>query len=61
MNIPGLSISMSASSITANMGVSLLAKVLDTAEVTGEMITDMLEQSGLPALDGLGEHIDMRV
>ena len=61
MNIPGLSISMSASSITANMGVSLLAKVLDTAEMTGEMLNDMLEQSGLPALDGLGEHIDMRV
>lgn len=61
MNIPGLSVSMSASSITANMGVSLLAKVLDTAEMTGELLNEMIESSGVPALDGLGEHIDLRV
>lgn len=52
---------MSASSISANMGVGLLAKVLDTAEMTGELLNEMIENSGIPALDGLGEHIDLRV
>ena len=35
MDIAALSVSMSASRLSTNMGIALLSKVLDTAEETG--------------------------
>ncbi len=57
MDIGALSVSMSAASFNTNLGVAMLGKVLDTAEVTGEMLTEMMESLPVP---GLGEHIDIR-
>ena len=42
-----------------NMGVAMLDKILDTAEVTGEVLTEMMMES-IPVA-GLGEYIDIRV
>ena len=36
----------------------MLSRVLDTAEQTGEVLTEMMEQIAVP---GLGEYIDIRV
>lgn len=58
MDIGALSVSMSAASFGMNVGVAMLEKVLDTAEVTGEMLTEMMES--VPTA-GLGEYIDIRV
>ncbi len=58
MDIGALSVSMSAASFSMNVGVAMLEKVLDTAEVTGEMLTEMMES--VPTA-GLGEYIDIRV
>lgn len=59
MDISALS-SMSASQMVSNMGVSLLSKVLDTAEVTGEALNEMIETASVP-VSGLGENLDIRV
>lgn len=58
MDIGALSVSMYSSSANTSMGIALLSKVLDTAEVTGEALTDMMEEAAVP---GLGENIDIRV
>lgn len=58
MDIGALSVSMSAASLSMNMGVAMLDKILDTAEVTGEVLTEMMES--IP-IAGLGEYIDIRV
>ncbi len=60
MDIAALSFSMSTSRISSNMGVALLSKVLDTAEVTGDALNEMLESASV-AVSGLGEHLDIRV
>ena len=59
MDIGALSVSMSAASLSMNMGVAMLDKILDTAEVTGEVLTEMMMES-IPVA-GLGEYIDFRV
>lgn len=59
MDISALS-SMSASQMVSNMGVALLSKVLDTAEVTGEALNEMIETASVP-VSGLGENLDIRV
>ncbi|MCI8726207.1 MAG: putative motility protein [Hungatella sp.] len=60
MDIAALSYSMSTSRMASNMGVALLSKVLDTAEVTGDAINQMLETASMP-VSGLGEYLDIRV
>lgn len=59
MDISALS-SVSASQMVSNMGVALLSKVLDTAEVTGEALNEMIETASVP-VSGLGEYLDIRV
>ncbi|MCI9361899.1 MAG: putative motility protein [Hungatella sp.] len=59
MDISALS-SMSTSQMVSNMGVALLSKVLDTAEVTGEALNEMIETASVP-VSGLGEYLDIRV
>lgn len=59
MDISALS-SMSASQMVSNMGVALLSKVLDTAEVTGEALNEVIETASVP-VSGLGENLDIRV
>ena len=60
MDIAALSYSMSTSRMASNMGVALLSKVLDTAEVTGDAINQMLETASMQ-VSGLGEYLDIRV
>lgn len=58
MDISGLSVSMSTSSINTGLEVALLSKVLDSAEATGEALNEMMDAVAIP---GLGENIDIRV
>lgn len=58
MDIAALSVSMSASRLSTNMGIALLSKVLDTAEETGEILDEMMAKAVTP---GLGEILDIRV
>ena len=58
MDIGALSVSMSAASLSTNVGVAMLDKILDTAEVTGEVLTEMMYSVPIA---GLGEYIDIRV
>lgn len=60
MDIGALSFSMSAGRTASNMGIALLSKVLDTAEVTGEALNEMIEAASMP-VSGLGEYLDIRV
>lgn len=60
MDIAALSFSMSTSRVSSNMGIALLSKVLDTAEVTGEAINEMIESASV-TVPGLGEYLDIRV
>ena len=60
MDIAALSFSMSTSRASSNMGIALLSKVLDTAEVTGEAINEMIESASV-TVPGLGEYLDIRV
>lgn len=58
MDISGLSVSMSTSSINTGLEIALLSKVLDSAEVAGEALNEMMDAVPVP---GLGENIDIRV
>lgn len=58
MDISGLSVSMSTSSINTGLEIALLSKVLDSAEAAGETLNEMMDAVAIP---GLGEHIDIRV
>ncbi len=58
MDIGALSVSMSAASLSTNVGVAMLDKILDTAEVTGEVLTEMMDSVPIA---GLGEYIDISV
>ena len=58
MDISGLSISMSTSSINTGLEVAMLSKVLDSAEIAGEALNEMMEAVAIP---GLGENLDIRV
>ena len=58
MDISGLSVSMSTSSINTGLEVAMLSKVLDSAEIAGEALNEMMEAVASP---GLGENLDIRV
>lgn len=58
MDISGLSVSMSTSSINTGLEVAMLSKALDSAEITGEALNEMMEAVAIP---GLGENLDIRV
>ena len=58
MDISGLSVSMSTSSINTGLEVAMLSKVLDSAEIAGEALNEMMEAVAIP---GLGENLDIRV
>ena len=56
MDIAAMSLSLSACSVNTNISLALMSNVLDTAEVTGEVLTEMIDS--IP-VQGLGEHIDV--
>lgn len=56
MDIPALSTMMSMERLSTNISFAMMSKVLDTAEVTGEVLTEMIDS--IP-VQGLGEHIDV--
>ena len=58
MDISGLSVSMSTSSINTGLEVAMLSKGLDSAEIAGEALNEMMEAVAIP---GLGENLDIRV
>ncbi len=58
MNVASLSMSFSTGRMAAEMSVSLLSKALDVAEVTGDALTQMMEE--VPVVSGLGEFLDLR-
>ena len=60
MDIPELSMAMASSRLSQNISYALMAKVLDTAEMAGEELIEMLE-APVVATPGLGENIDIVV
>lgn len=61
MNISAISMSIPSGIADSSMSLALLSKVLDTAEATGEQLTEMM-QSAAPVVRGmgLGDFIDVR-
>lgn len=57
MDISALSTYMSMSNLSTNVDIAVMSKILDTAEATGEALTQMLDAAPVP---GLGEIIDVR-
>lgn len=57
MDISALSTYMSMNNLNTNVDIAVMSKILDTAEATGEALTEMLEAAPVP---GLGELIDIR-
>lgn len=47
MDIPGLSMAMSASQVNSAFGVAMLSKSLDAMAVTGNQITDMMDAASM--------------
>lgn len=58
MDIAALSTTISRGTLGVNVSMALMEKVLETAEETGEALTQMMESAAIP---GLGEYIDIRV
>ena len=56
MDIPALSTYMSMSKLSANVDIAVMSKILDTAEATGEALTQMMESA---VIQGLGDIIDI--
>lgn len=56
MDIAAMSLSLSACSTNTGISLAMMSKVLDTAEVAGEALAEMIESIPTP---GLGEHIDV--
>ncbi len=56
MDVPAMSLSLSACETNTNISLAMVSKVLDTAEVAGEALTEMIESVPTP---GLGELIDV--
>lgn len=56
MDIAAMSLSLSACSTNTNISIAMMSKVLDTVEVAGEALTEMIESVPTP---GLGERIDI--
>ncbi|MCI9282315.1 MAG: putative motility protein [Lachnospiraceae bacterium] len=57
MNISALSVTLPAVELSGQLGIAVLSKALDTAEVTGDAIAQMIEAS----VTGLGQNLDIRV
>ena len=47
MDIPGLSMAMSASQTNSAFGVAMLSKSLDAMAVVGDQITDMMDSAAM--------------
>lgn len=58
MDIAALSTSMAMNNLNMNVNIAVMSKILDTAEATGEALTQMMESAVIP---GLGENIDITV
>lgn len=56
MDIPALSTYMSMSNLSTQVDIAVMSKILDTAEATGEALTQMMASAQIP---GLGENIDI--
>lgn len=59
MELSGLTMSVSAGSINTGLELAVLSKALDTAQETGEALTEMMGQAAA-MIPGLGEYIDVR-
>lgn len=57
MDIPALSMAMADYNVSANISIAVMGKILDTAEATGEALTEMAASAA--AIPGLGENIDI--
>lgn len=58
MDIPALSIAMSATQLQSSWGIAMMANSMDMAEQTGDAIVRLLESSVTPEL---GQNIDIRL
>jgi hypothetical protein len=58
MDIAAASMMISASQLSLNVSTALLSKNLDTAEVLGDSLIQMMEQSVNP---NIGQHIDIKL
>lgn len=56
MDVAAMSLSLSECATNTNISLAMMSKVLDTVEVAGEALTEMIESVPTP---GLGEHIDV--
>ena len=65
MDIAALSTAMSMDKLQMNVGYAMMSKVMDTMEMTGEAMAEMLDTaaqvSGGAVIPGLGENIDILV
>lgn len=58
MDIAGLSMALSQTKVMNDVSTAMLAKSMDTAEVIGDSMIKMMEQSVTP---NLGANIDIRL
>lgn len=56
MDIAALSTSMAMQQLSVSVNMAVMSKVLDTAEASAEVLTEMTEALAIP---GLGENIDI--
>lgn len=56
MDIAALSTSMAMEQLSVSVNMAVMSKVLDTAEASAEVLTQMAETLTVP---GLGENIDI--
>lgn len=65
MDIAALSTAMSMDRLQMNVGYAMMSKVMDTMEMTGEAMEEMLNSAAQiasgAAIPGLGENIDIMV
>ena len=65
MDIAALSTAMSMDRLQMNVGYAMMSKVMDTMEMTGEAMEEMLDSAAQIAsgsvIPGLGETIDILV
>ena len=63
MDIPGLSMAMSQMNIMQQVGISMLSNQFDTAEMTGNAISQMIDSAGmeLSVNPSVGSNFDMYV
>lgn len=63
MNIPELSTALANMELSEKIGVAVLAKALDSAEVTGDTLVQMMDRSmmELSVNPSVGSNIDIMV